>query len=169
VMIAKGGAPLLKPEAVEAVRNELLPATFLLTPNLPEAEALTGLPVKNREQMEKAAAVLHERGARYVLIKGGHLRETANDLLLADGQFNYYPSVRIETPHTHGTGCSYSAAIATFLAQGQPVEQAVTLAKKFIHEAIRTAPGFGSGHGPINHWQGALSIIYQGQRKPLEK
>ena len=108
-------------------------------------------------------------GARYVLIKGGHLLDTADDLLLADGKFSYFPSARNETVHTHGTGCSYSATIATFLAQGHPVEAAVGMAKEFIHEAIRTAPGFGHGHGPINHFQGATKLLHKGRCFRSEK
>ncbi len=157
VMIAKGGAPLLKPEAIDTVRKQLVPAAYLLTPNLPEAEALVGFRVTDRRSMEQAAEALHAMGARHVLIKGGHLEGTADDLLLAGGRFAAFPSERVETPHTHGTGCTYSAAIATFLAQGEPLEEAVARAKGFIHEAIRTAPGLGSGHGPVNHWAGSAS------------
>ncbi|PLX98711.1 MAG: phosphomethylpyrimidine kinase [Desulfuromonas sp.] len=152
VMIAKGGAPLLKPAAIAAVKNQLIPVTYLLTPNLPETEALVGYKVNDQDGMEQAAKDLQQMGARHVLIKGGHLEETADDLLLAGSRFFYLPSQRLETNHTHGTGCSYSAAITTLLAQGNTIEIAVKSAKHFIHEAIRTAPGFGSGHGPINHW-----------------
>lgn len=155
VMIAKGGAPLLKPEAIQALKEEIIPNAFLLTPNLPEAEALVGFPVRNEKEMGKAAIRLQEMGARYVLLKGGHLESSAVDLLLTDKELHRFTSERFETRHTHGTGCSYAAAIATFLAQGEPIEQAVGLAKQFIREAIRTAPGLGRGHGPINHYQAA--------------
>jgi hydroxymethylpyrimidine kinase/phosphomethylpyrimidine kinase/thiamine-phosphate diphosphorylase len=155
VMIAKGGAPLLKPEAIRALKEEIIPRAFLLTPNLPEAEALVGFPVRNEKEMGKAAIRLQKMGARYVLIKGGHLPSSAVDLLLTDKELHRFTSERFETRHTHGTGCSYAAAIATFLAQGEPIEQAVGLAKQFIREAIRTAPGLGRGHGPINHYQAA--------------
>jgi hydroxymethylpyrimidine kinase/phosphomethylpyrimidine kinase/thiamine-phosphate diphosphorylase len=155
VMIAKGGAALLKPEAVQCLKDEIIPNAFLLTPNLPEAEALVGFAVRNETDMEKAAIRLQEMGARYVLIKGGHLETTAVDLLLTDGDLHRFRSERFATRHTHGTGCSYAAAIASFLAQGEPIEQAVGRAKQFISEAIRTAPGLGKGHGPINHYQAA--------------
>lgn len=158
VMIAKGGAPLLKPEAIQCLKEEIIPRAFLLTPNLPEAEALVGFPVQKEADMEKAAIRLHEMGARYVLVKGGHLEGSAVDLLFADNKLHRFPSERFETRHTHGTGCTYAAAIASFLAQGEPVEQAVGQAKQFIREAIRTAPGLGKGHGPINHFQAAESF-----------
>jgi len=159
VMIAKGGAPLLKPDAVAVLREQLIPRAYLLTPNLPEAEALVGFPVRNEADMEKAARHLKNLGARNVLLKGGHLETTAVDLLLAGHELHRFPSERLTTRHTHGTGCSYAAAIATLLARGESLLQAVTLAKQFIHEAIRTAPGLGAGHGPINHWQGAKHIL----------
>ena len=155
VMIAKGGAPLLKPEAVQCLKEQIIPQAFLLTPNLPEAEVLVGFPVRNENEMERAAVRLQEMGARYVLLKGGHLESSAVDLLLTDGNLHRFPSERFETRHTHGTGCTYAAAIASFLAQGEPIEQAVGKAKQFIREAIRTAPGLGEGHGPINHYQAA--------------
>lgn len=155
VMIAKGGAPLLKPEAVHCMKEKIIPRAFLLTPNLPEAEALVGFPVQNEKEMEKAAVRLQEMGARYVLLKGGHLKSSAVDLLLADGDLHRLPSERFATRHTHGTGCTYAAAIASFLAQGESIERAVGQAKQFIREAIRTAPGLGKGHGPINHYQAA--------------
>ncbi len=155
VMVAKGGAPLLEQEAVAAVRDLLLPETYLLTPNLPEAEALCGLAVRNTEEMERAARKLQEMGARNVLVKGGHLPGEAVDLLLAGDRVHRLHSPRFTTRNTHGTGCTYSAAIATFLAQGQPLVAAVEQAKTFIAEAIRTAVALGSGHGPVNHWQAA--------------
>ena len=158
VMIAKGGAPLLKPEAVQSVKDTIVPRAFLLTPNLPEAEALVGFPVQDESSMEKAAMCLHEMGARYVLIKGGHLDSSAIDILLTDGIIHRFSSEHYATQHTHGTGCTYAAAIASFLAQGEPIEQAVSLAKQFVCEAIRTAPGLGQGHGPINHYKAAQLI-----------
>ena len=158
VMIAKGGAPLLQQEAVERLQQELLPRTYLLTPNLPEAEALSGIAVAGEAEMERAARRLQRMGARNVLLKGGHLQGEAVDLLLAGDTLHRFPAPRVDTPHTHGTGCTYSAAIATFLAQGRPLEEAVGRAKAFIAEAIRSAVPLGSGHGPVNHWQGAKSL-----------
>jgi hydroxymethylpyrimidine kinase/phosphomethylpyrimidine kinase/thiamine-phosphate diphosphorylase len=165
VMIAKGGAPLLQQSAVQCLKEEILPKAFLLTPNLPEAEALVGFLVRNESEMEKAAVRLQEMGARYVLIKGGHLESAAVDLLLTDGDLHRFRSERFETRHTHGTGCSYAAAIASFLAQGVLIEQAVGLAKQFIREAIRTAPGLGKGHGPINHYQAAQFLNRTSENK----
>ncbi len=159
VMVAKGGSPLLQPNAVELVREVLLPQAHLLTPNLPEAEALTGIAIKGEEAMEEAIFALQKLGPRHVLLKGGHLEGEAVDLLLAGNTLHRFPAERTHTCNTHGTGCSYSAAIATFLAQGLPLVTAVAQAKRFISAAIRTATDLGSGHGPINHWQGAKSVL----------
>ena len=155
VMIAKGGAPLLQQEAIAAFLKHLLPVSYLLTPNLPETEALTGLAVRSEKDMERAALRLQQMGARHVLIKGGHLEGAAVDLLLADGQLHRFAAPRLDTPNTHGTGCTYSAAIATFLAQGVPLIQAVEQAKTFITEAIRSTFDLGTGHGPVNHYRAA--------------
>jgi len=163
VMIAKGGTPLLKQEAVEAVRRQLLPRTYLLTPNIPEAEALTGLKITTLEEMEDAARSLQAMGPRHVLIKGGHRAEDAIDILLAGQHVQKLAAERIATPNTHGTGCSYSAALATLLAQGVPLLKAAEVSKRFITEAIRQARPIGSGHGPVNHSAGAIAA-----RKMLE-
>lgn len=159
VMIAKGGAPLLQQQAIDALKTELLPFTYLLTPNLPEAEALSGVAIENESEMERAARKLQAMGARNVLIKGGHLQGEAVDLLLAGKELYRFPSQRFNTPNTHGTGCTFSAAIATLLAQGLPLPEAVKKAKHFISAAIRTAPSLGGGHGPVNHWQAAKEIM----------
>lgn len=158
VMIAKGGAPLLKQEAVEALRQELLPRTFLLTPNLPEAEALTGLKIETLEDMQDAALKLQEMGARHVLLKGGHRSGDATDILLCGREIKYLRAERQDTPHTHGTGCAYSAALATLLAQGWPLATAAEKAKSFISAAIRHAWPIGTGHGPVNHFAGAQAL-----------
>ncbi len=152
VMIAKGGAPLLENEAVAAVCEKLLPRTYLVTPNIPEAEAMCGQPVREAKEMEQAARHLQQLGARNVLIKGGHLAGEALDLLLAGNEVHVLSSPRIETPHTHGTGCTYAAAIAAFLAQGIPLVAAVKEAKDFINAAIAAAVPLGRGHGPVNHF-----------------
>jgi hydroxymethylpyrimidine kinase/phosphomethylpyrimidine kinase/thiamine-phosphate diphosphorylase len=159
VMIAKGGAPLLRQEAVTALREELLPLAYLITPNLPEAEVLTGLSIRTENDMEKAALQLCQMGPRNILIKGGHLEGDSVDLLLEGGRLHRFYEKRFDTPHTHGTGCTYSATIATFLAQGLPLVQAVQKAKIFITDAIRQAPGFGHGHGPVNHFRAALDAL----------
>lgn len=159
VMLAKGGAPLLRDDAMAAVREQLLPRTFLLTPNLPEAAALTGLPVGTFEEMAVAARRLQEMGARHVLVKGGHRDDgDATDLLLAGDTLHRLPGERIATGNTHGTGCSYAAALATLLAQGHPLPDAAQQAKRFIDVAIRQAVPFGKGHGPINHAAGAKAV-----------
>ena len=151
VMISKHGSPLLPDAAVRAIRDELLPRAALLTPNVPEAEALTGAAIRTLDDMRSAARRLCEMGARAVLIKGGHLDADATDVLFDGTEVREFPASRIETPHTHGTGCTYSAAITAGLARGLALGDAVAAAKRFIHEAIRTNPGLGRGSGPVNH------------------
>jgi len=151
-MISKHGAPLIAEDARVLVRDRLLRRAFLITPNLHEASALSGIPVTREEEMEQAARRLREMGAKNVLVKGGHLAGNAADLLLdAGGVMHWFPSPRIDTPHTHGTGCTYSAAITACLAKGLPLHEAVRRGKLFITEAIRTNPGLGHGSGPVNH------------------
>ena len=152
VTISKHGYPLLNSAARDAMRTLLLPRAALVTPNLDEAAQLTGIAVDCPESMKEAARRIADLGPRAVLVKGGHLEGDALDILFAGGQFTDFRSPRIETGHTHGTGCTYSAAIAAFLAHGRGLEEAVGAAKAFITEAIRTAPGLGGGAGPLNHW-----------------
>ncbi len=152
VMISKHGARLIDTDAVRALVDRLIPRAFLLTPNLDEAAALVGFPVEDRRAMLRAAEKLAALGAVNVLVKGGHLRGDALDVLrLASGEVREYTAPRIETRHTHGSGCTYSAAITAELAKGTPLAEAVARAKAFITEAIRTAPGLGGGEGPLNH------------------
>jgi hydroxymethylpyrimidine/phosphomethylpyrimidine kinase len=152
VMISKHQASLMADDARQVFVDRLLPLAFLLTPNLHEAEAITGAPVRTVEQMIAAATFIRSRGARAVLVKGGHLEGNSTDILLAeDGSVHAFPAPRIDTPHTHGTGCTYSAAITACLAKGALLTDAVRQAKKFITEAIRTNPGLGHGSGPVNH------------------
>ena len=150
VMVSKHGAPLLPEPAMRAMRDALLPRAALITPNAPEAEALTGLEVRDVEGMRRAAVRIREMGARAVLIKGGHLDGPATDILF-DGEWREFPAPRIDTRHTHGTGCTYSAAITAGLACGLAPGDAVERAKRFIQDAIRTNPGLGRGSGPVNH------------------
>lgn len=156
VMISKHGVPLMADEAKEALATLLLPRAFLVMPNLPEAEALTGLQVRTVAGMREAARRIREWGCANVLIKGGHLMDRsvgeAVDVLLIDGEFVEFSGERIETQHTHGTSCTYSAAITALLAHGWSLRAAVAEAKEFITEAIRENPGLGSGHGPVNHF-----------------
>jgi hydroxymethylpyrimidine/phosphomethylpyrimidine kinase len=152
VMIAKGGHPLLLPQAQKALKEELLPLAAVVTPNLPEAEALTGLAIRTPDDMVAAGRRLLDLGARAVVIKGGHLEgSAADDVLVTPDYAEWLRTERVETRHTHGTGCTFSAAIAAGLANGLPLRDAVAQAKSFITLAIRRAPGFGGGHGPTNH------------------
>jgi hydroxymethylpyrimidine/phosphomethylpyrimidine kinase len=155
VMISKHGAPLLSEDAVEAMRTELLPRAALLTPNLPEAAALARMDIATLTDARVAARRLFEMGARAVLIKGGHFLHTATDLLYDGTHFTELPGMHIDTPHTHGTGCTYSAAIAASLAQGQTLADAVARGKRFIARAIAANPGLGGGQGPVNHFAAA--------------
>jgi len=150
VMISKHRTPLMANDAVAAFRRLLLRKATLLTPNLEEAAALTGIAVSNPAQMRDAAEMLCGLGAQSVLVKGGHLEGEAIDILLYEGEFLELPAERISTPHTHGTGCTYSAAITAGLAKGLPLPEAVRQAKRFVHAAIRTNPGLGGGSGPVN-------------------
>jgi hydroxymethylpyrimidine/phosphomethylpyrimidine kinase len=153
VMVSKHGAPLMAAEAAVAVKERLLPAAALLTPNLPEAAALTGRRVETLADMREAAMALLDMGPGAVLLKGGHLDGGESvDLLAARGGFLELPARRIDTKHTHGTGCSYSAAITANLALGKGLDDAARRAKAWIHRAIATNPGLGRGSGPVNHF-----------------
>jgi hydroxymethylpyrimidine/phosphomethylpyrimidine kinase len=151
VMISKHGTPLMAEEARAAMIGRIVPVSFLLTPNLHEAAALTGLTVVTFDDMKRAAERLLKLGARNVLVKGGHLEGDAVDLLATSEDFHEFPSGRIDTPHTHGTGCTYSAAITAGLAKGEGLVEAVGKAKDYITRAIRTNPALGHGAGPVNH------------------
>ena len=152
VMIAKGGAPLLEDRAVGAVRAELIPRAALLTPNAPEAEALTGIAVANLDDQRRAGEALLAAGARAVLMKGGHVPgERVVDVLLDHRGETLFEGERIATRHTHGTGCTLASACAAGLAQGLPLAAAVARAWDYVHEAMLRAPGFGAGHGPLDH------------------
>ncbi|WP_020617560.1 bifunctional hydroxymethylpyrimidine kinase/phosphomethylpyrimidine kinase [Paenibacillus daejeonensis] len=158
VMIAKGGTPLLQEEAVDALRSLLLPLATVIMPNLPEACRLAGLPLTDRaEDMEDVARALHALGPRYVLLKGGHLGGgDAVDLLYDGHEMLRLASPRIATRHTHGTGCTLSAALTAELAKGRSVQQAFATAKAFIDAAIGQALAIGGGIGPTHH--GAYSV-----------
>lgn len=153
VMIAKGGASLLQVEAVSALTRRLLPLTMIITPNLPEAEHLTGMAIRGKADKLEAAKKLSGLGARYVLIKGGHeAGSEAVDLLFDGSGYSELAGRRIDTARTHGTGCTYSAALTAGLAQGLGVEEAVRQAKAYIQAAIEDGIVIGGGHGPTNHW-----------------
>ncbi|CAG9622583.1 bifunctional hydroxymethylpyrimidine kinase/phosphomethylpyrimidine kinase [Sutcliffiella rhizosphaerae] len=153
VMIAKGGAMLLQEDAIKAIREKLLPLAKVTTPNIPEAEVLTEMTLDTMERRRKAAKILQSLGSESVVIKGGHGEgDTLIDLLYDGVSFIEFKSDRIHTRHTHGTGCTFAAAIASFLAKGQSVDIAVKNAKQFIQKAIENELGIGGGHGPTNHW-----------------
>ena len=152
VMVAKGGASLLRPEAVDALKTRLLPRAALVTPNIPEAEALLGEKIDSTNAMEGAARALLDLGPAAVLLKGGHMAgDTLVDVLVSSHGVRKFQCRRLDTPHTHGTGCTLASAIATGLAQGLALEPAVARAWAYVQKAIATAPGFGAGHGPLNH------------------
>lgn len=165
VMVAKSGDPLLRDDAREAMKSLMLPLAYLVTPNVPEAEVLSGIRIKNVEDAKKAALSIHELGAEAVLVKGGHLEEAedAVDILFDGNDYHFFSAKRIKTENTHGTGCTYSAAIATFLAMGKDLPEAVAEAKRFITSAIRHALDIGQGHGPTNpySWVAGQAERYQ--------
>jgi hydroxymethylpyrimidine/phosphomethylpyrimidine kinase len=152
VLVGKHGSRLLSLEAEDALKRKLLPHAFLVTPNIPEAEALTGLAIADETAMCEAAQRLLDLGCRAVLIKGGHRSGSALDVLVDNSGVTRFDGKRINTRHTHGTGCTYSAAIAAGLALGHDLQQAVRRAKSFVQSAIETAPGLGRGQGPVNHF-----------------
>jgi hydroxymethylpyrimidine/phosphomethylpyrimidine kinase len=151
VMISKHGHALMTEEARAAFAELLLPRAFLITPNLHEAGELAQMPVAGLEDMKEAAIRISKRGARAVLVKGGHLEDDAVDVLFSNGEFRYFRSRRIFTQHTHGTGCTYSACITAEIAKGRGLAEAVEIAKRYITRAIETNPGLGKGSGPVNH------------------
>ena len=161
VMVAKGGESLLDQEAHDSMISRLLPQSYLLTPNLPEVEVLTGIEPRTVEEMIEAGRNLQELGARNVLIKGGHLDKSATDVLLLGEEEHQLTAERFDTINTHGTGCTLSAAIATFLAQGYPLKRAVERGKTFISLAIESAVPTGRGHGPVNHFQAAMQLLHE--------
>jgi hydroxymethylpyrimidine/phosphomethylpyrimidine kinase len=152
VMVAKGGAPLLLPHAQGALRERLLPLATLITPNLPEAESLTGMTIRGVTEMRAAAEALLDMGPAAVLLKGGHLPgpEVIDVLRTRQGE-RLFEDARIETRATHGTGCTLASAIAAGLAQGLDLEPAIARARHYLRQAILSAPGLGHGHGPLDH------------------
>ncbi|MBI2884040.1 MAG: bifunctional hydroxymethylpyrimidine kinase/phosphomethylpyrimidine kinase [Candidatus Methylomirabilis oxyfera] len=158
VMVAKSGARLLQPRAVKALIERLLPLALVVTPNVPEAEVLWGQRIVGLAEMREAAQQIHNLGPRYVVIKGGHLGIRAIDLLYDGSSFTMLDVDRIDTPHTHGTGCVFSAAITAELAKGSPVPEAVATAKRFIAAAIRHGFPLGKGFGPTDPMAAARDL-----------
>lgn len=162
VMIAKGGAALLADDAIQTVRDELLPLATVLTPNLPEAEKLTGLKITDNAAMVAAGHALQQLGAKNVIIKGGHEAdpELANDfVLLADGSAFWLSAPRVDTVRTHGTGDTLSACITAELAKGQSMAAAIKTAKAYVAGTIKATIQVGHGHGPLNHWANPSSEV----------
>jgi hydroxymethylpyrimidine/phosphomethylpyrimidine kinase len=155
VMVGKQGQALLDGEldtaALRVLRDELLPHAAVVTPNIPEAEALAEIPIRGPEDILRAAERIRATGVRAVLVKGGHREGSATDVLLTADGWSEFAAPRVPTRHTHGTGCTYSAAITAGLASGLLLPLAVARAKRYIHEALSTAPGLGHGCGPVNH------------------
>lgn len=156
VMVAKSGDPLLRPEARDALIEELLPLAYVITPNHHEAQVLTGLEIRTVDDMRRAAETIHEMGAHHVVVKGGHLPEASAAIdVLYDGQtFSEFDAPRVDTPNTHGTGCTFASAIAAELAKGHPVQETVRVAKAYLTATLRAAVDLqiGHGHGPLNHF-----------------
>lgn len=151
VMVAKSGDRLLREDAVEALIHDLLPLAGVLTPNLPEAEVLVGRTIRTDDEVRQAARDIVALGARTVVMKGGHRVDDPVDVLFDGRQFHEFPARRVDTPNTHGTGCTFSAAIAAGLAQGLGVAEAVSVAKTYLTTAIQRATPLGHGHGPVAH------------------
>lgn len=152
VMVAKSGDRLLRDEAIDAYRSRLLPKALVVTPNIPEAEALTDTSIATDEDAVRAARVLAGMGAQWIVIKGGHREGPVKDILYSEGGTHEFVSERIHSKNTHGTGCTFASAIAAHLAQGFPVEKAVSQAKAYVSAAIEAAYPVGQGHGPLNHF-----------------
>jgi hydroxymethylpyrimidine/phosphomethylpyrimidine kinase len=152
VLKSTGGSPLLEENAISILKARLFPLTALLTPNIPEAEAITGITIRDAADMQRAGEELRAFGASAVLVKGGHASgDLIEDVLVADKGALVFSSPRIDSRNTHGTGCTLATAIACGIAQGLQLVESIDRARAFVLEAIKTAPGFGRGHGPLNH------------------
>ncbi len=161
VMVATSGADLMQSEAVKTLKTHLLPIAELVTPNIPEAEILSGMKIENEDDMIKSAMYISKTYNCAVLLKGGHSINDANDLLLSDGKIKWFYGKRIDNPNTHGTGCTLSSAIASNLAKGYDLETSVKMAKEYISNALSAMLNLGKGSGPMNH---AFNICNQEER-----
>ena len=152
VMVAKGGAQLINKSAIKTLRNKLIKEAYLITPNIPETEVLTKMKIKGISDMIQAANILLKFGVKNVLIKGGHSKSNLLvDILLNRKELKIFKNKRIITKNTHGTGCTLSSAIATFLSCGKPIKKSCELGIKYVNQSIKTNPKYGKGHGPVNH------------------
>ena len=152
VMVAKGGAKLIDNKAIRLLKDQLIKKVSLITPNIPEAEVLTGIKIKTKEDMIFAASILIRLGAKNVFIKGGHLHsKIVHDIFVNKKEIKIFKNRRIATSNTHGTGCSLSSAISTFFSCGKTLKKSCELATKYVNHSIRSNLNFGKGHGPINH------------------
>lgn len=164
VMVAKDGTELLQQDTSQTLKARLILRATLLTPNIPEAIALTGLSISSLEEMEHAATMLLTLGPKAVLLKGGHLEgSVVRDILVTEQDLEMFDSPRIQTRHTHGTGCTFASAIAVGIAQGLTIRDAVVRGREYLRKAIETAPGYGAGHGPLNH---AHTVELEHEGKP---
>ncbi|XOK60957.1 bifunctional hydroxymethylpyrimidine kinase/phosphomethylpyrimidine kinase [Paenibacillus elgii] len=152
VMYAKNGCPLMNPDAIDTLIEKVIPFADVLTPNIPEAEKIAGMPIHHVEDMKKSAEAIYRMGCKNVLVKGGHAAGSALDILFDGERFYTFDAQRIDTKNTHGTGCTYSAAIASNLALGCSMQEAVHRAKEYITTAIRHSLAIGKGHGPTHHF-----------------
>ena len=152
VMVAKGGAKLIDNKAINLIKSTLIKRISIITPNIPEAEILTNMQIRTKKDMIFAAQKLNEIGAKNVLIKGGHLKgKFVHDIYVSKKEIKIFNSKRVKTKNTHGTGCTLSSAIATFLSCGKPVKKSCELGIKYVNLGIKSNPNYGEGHGPINH------------------
>ncbi|MGC4107072.1 MAG: bifunctional hydroxymethylpyrimidine kinase/phosphomethylpyrimidine kinase [Thermomicrobiales bacterium] len=159
VMMSKGGAPLLQRDAMGALKRDLLPLASIITPNIPEAEILSGIKIATGDDARDAARKIHALGPRWVIVKGGHLDGPAVDLVFDGEAFTPVEGERIQTTNTHGTGCTYSAAMTAFLAHGLEPMDAIRLAKRYIEAALRDSYAIGEGHSPVNHFTPQAAAI----------
>ncbi len=168
VMRSKSGHPLLKPEATQALIQKLLPQALVVTPNIPEAEVLLGRKIVSKSDFKDAARKIFDLGAKTVVVKGGHLDDDATDLFYDGSNFEELKAKKVKTKNTHGTGCTFSAAIAAYLVLGKSVLDAVTLAKKYITQALKTSTPLGHGFGPVNHFFAFKGIKVSSLKKTYE-